>query len=138
MVQVLPSWSAPRADLQAVLSFSSPHLTSPHPEPKGRAQHRQGSFTPNSPCPWTSSYMAERLNVIQTRKTMFPTHLLELEKQEEVVSGTPLFLVSLVPWGSTRCLGTRGMGRAAFPAKGRGDSRAPRFPSPLSLSWINA
>lgn len=50
------------------------------------------------------------------------------------------------PWSPSVPLGqpkrppslcSRGMGRLAFPEEGRGDSRAPSFPSPLSLTWIN-
>lgn len=50
------------------------------------------------PTPCFPGQVPTWLNLIQTRKTMFPTHLLELEEQEEV-SETPLFLVLLSSLG---------------------------------------
>lgn len=71
---------------------------------------------------------------------MFPTHLLELEEQEEV-SETPLFLVLLSSLGQYEVPPpalNQGKEQSSLSREGMNDSRAPRFPSPLSLSWINA
>lgn len=102
--RVFPSWSAFWADLQAFLSFTlfTTSLTSPHPlaSPLGSAQLSE--LYPPTPC--FPRQVPARLNVTQTRRPVYPTHLSELEEREEVSFGTPLFLVSLSPRGNMRCL----------------------------------
>jgi hypothetical protein len=71
--------------------FTTSHLTSPL-GPKDRLSIANVALPP-TPC--VPGQVPTWLNIIQTRKTMFPTHLLKLEEQEEVSSGTPLFLVLL-------------------------------------------